>query len=64
MAGIHPITLIKEPEAAALYTLHVLQEKALSVSKRSFVLWIRILNSSHRSAMPLFFATLAAAQLI
>lgn len=32
MAGIHPITLIKEPEAAALYTLHVLQEKALSVS--------------------------------
>ncbi|MCJ1301655.1 hypothetical protein MMC08_004456, partial [Hypocenomyce scalaris] len=37
MAGIHPITLIKEPEAAALYTLHVLQEKALSVGD-AFVL--------------------------
>ena len=32
-AGIHPITLIKEPEAAALYTLHFLKNKALSVSR-------------------------------
>ncbi|KAI9053981.1 hypothetical protein LZ554_002925 [Drepanopeziza brunnea f. sp. 'monogermtubi'] len=30
-AGIHPITLIKEPEAAAMYTLHMLQDKALKV---------------------------------
>ncbi|RDL33958.1 uncharacterized protein BP5553_08326 [Venustampulla echinocandica] len=30
-AGIHPITLIKEPEAAAMYTLHTLQEKSLAV---------------------------------
>ncbi|KAI2613000.1 actin-like ATPase domain-containing protein, partial [Hypoxylon fragiforme] len=29
-AGIHPVTLIKEPEAAALYTLH-LHERALNV---------------------------------
>ena len=33
-AGIFPATLIKEPEAAALYTLHVLQERALAVSAR------------------------------
>ncbi|KAH7304629.1 putative heat shock 70 kDa protein 12A [Rhexocercosporidium sp. MPI-PUGE-AT-0058] len=30
-AGIYPITLIKEPEAAALYTLHYLKGKALSL---------------------------------
>ncbi|TVY51093.1 Heat shock 70 kDa protein 12B [Lachnellula cervina] len=30
-AGIHPITLIKEPEAAAMYTLHTLQDRALTV---------------------------------
>jgi molecular chaperone DnaK (HSP70) len=32
LAGLFPITLIKEPEAAALYTLHMMQEKALAVS--------------------------------
>jgi hypothetical protein len=32
LAGLHPVTLIKEPEAAAMYTLHVMQEKALAVS--------------------------------
>lgn len=31
-AGIHPVSLIKEPEAAALYTLRTLQDKALAVS--------------------------------
>lgn len=36
-AGIHPISLIKEPEAAALYTLHMLQDKALAVGD-AFVL--------------------------
>ncbi|KAL9027294.1 MAG: hypothetical protein Q9196_004161 [Gyalolechia fulgens] len=36
-AGIHPVTLIKEPEAAALYTLHMLQDKALAVGD-AFVL--------------------------
>ncbi|CZT11384.1 related to hsp70 protein [Rhynchosporium agropyri] len=30
-AGIHPVALIKEPEAAAMYTLHMLQDKALNV---------------------------------
>ncbi|KAB8304154.1 hypothetical protein EYC80_003573 [Monilinia laxa] len=30
-AKIHPVTLIKEPDAAALYTLHTLKDKALSV---------------------------------
>ncbi|EKD16179.1 hypothetical protein MBM_05473 [Drepanopeziza brunnea f. sp. 'multigermtubi' MB_m1] len=30
-AGIYPIKLIKEPEAAAMYTLHMLQDKALAV---------------------------------
>ncbi|KAL8667386.1 MAG: hypothetical protein Q9202_000602 [Teloschistes flavicans] len=30
-AGIHPVALIKEPEAAAMYTLHMLQDKALAV---------------------------------
>ena len=29
--GIHPIKLIKEPEAAALHTLRMLQDKALAV---------------------------------
>ncbi|KAL8693889.1 MAG: hypothetical protein Q9218_001354 [Villophora microphyllina] len=36
-AGIHPVALIKEPEAAALYTLHMLQDKALAVGD-AFVL--------------------------
>ncbi|KAL8887793.1 MAG: hypothetical protein Q9215_004678 [Flavoplaca cf. flavocitrina] len=36
-AGIHPVSLIKEPEAAALYTLHMLQDKALSIGD-AFVL--------------------------
>lgn len=31
LAGMNPATLIKEPEAAALYTLHVLQERGLGV---------------------------------
>lgn len=31
-AGIHPVSLIKEPEAAALYTLRTLRDKALAVS--------------------------------
>lgn len=31
LAGIHPATLIKEPEAAAMYTLHVLQNRGLEV---------------------------------
>ncbi|KAF4626672.1 hypothetical protein G7Y89_g11485 [Cudoniella acicularis] len=31
LAGIHPVTLIKEPEAAAMYTLHKMQDKALAV---------------------------------
>ncbi|KAM3079042.1 hypothetical protein ACMFMF_003971 [Clarireedia jacksonii] len=30
-AGIHPITLIKEPEAAALYTLHMMADRSLAV---------------------------------
>ncbi|KAI9647988.1 hypothetical protein NHQ30_002616 [Ciborinia camelliae] len=30
-AGIWPVSLIKEPEAAAMYTLHALKEKALVV---------------------------------
>ncbi|TGO59388.1 hypothetical protein BCON_0045g00300 [Botryotinia convoluta] len=30
-AGIHPVTLIKEPEAGALYTLHTLKDRALAV---------------------------------
>lgn len=30
LAGIHPATFIKEPEAAAMYTLHVLQDRGLS----------------------------------
>ncbi|TGO63683.1 hypothetical protein BCON_0011g00230 [Botryotinia convoluta] len=30
-AGIHPITLIKEPEAAALYTLHTMVDRSLTV---------------------------------
>ncbi|TVY30987.1 Heat shock 70 kDa protein [Lachnellula hyalina] len=30
-AGIHPISLIKEPEAAAMYTLHGLKDKMLAV---------------------------------
>lgn len=30
-AGIHPITLIKEPEAAALYTLHTMVDRSLAV---------------------------------
>ncbi|ESZ93131.1 hypothetical protein SBOR_6503 [Sclerotinia borealis F-4128] len=30
-AKIHPVTLIKEPEAAALYMFHTLKERALSV---------------------------------
>lgn len=30
-AGIHSVEVIKEPEAAALYTLHDLQNKALKV---------------------------------
>ena len=32
-AGIQPITLIKEPEAAALFTLHFLKNKGLEVMK-------------------------------
>ncbi|KAH0566440.1 hypothetical protein GP486_000152 [Trichoglossum hirsutum] len=36
-AGIHPITLIKEPEAAALYTLHFLKNGALAIGD-AFVL--------------------------
>lgn len=36
-AGIYPITLIKEPEAAALYTLHFLKGKALALGD-AFVL--------------------------
>jgi len=36
-AGIYPITLIKEPEAAALYTLHYLKDRALVVGD-AFVL--------------------------
>ncbi|KAL8856126.1 MAG: hypothetical protein Q9178_007251 [Gyalolechia marmorata] len=32
LAGIHPVFVIKEPEAAALYTLHMLQYKGLAVS--------------------------------
>jgi molecular chaperone DnaK (HSP70) len=31
LAGIYPATLIKEPEAAAMYTLHVLQDRGLDV---------------------------------
>jgi molecular chaperone DnaK (HSP70) len=31
LAGIYPATLIKEPEAAAMYTLHVLQDRGLEV---------------------------------
>ena len=31
LAGFHPATLIKEPEAAAMYTLHVLQGRGLGV---------------------------------
>ncbi|KEF53944.1 uncharacterized protein A1O9_09739 [Exophiala aquamarina CBS 119918] len=31
LAGIYPATLIKEPEAAAMYTLHVLQDRGLGV---------------------------------
>jgi len=31
LAGIFPATLIKEPEAAAMYTLHVLQDRGLDV---------------------------------
>ncbi|KIX02411.1 uncharacterized protein Z518_08352 [Rhinocladiella mackenziei CBS 650.93] len=31
LAGIYPVTLIKEPEAAAMYTLHVLQDRGLGV---------------------------------
>lgn len=31
-AGIFPVTLIKEPEAAAMYTLHELQDRSLAVS--------------------------------
>ncbi|EHL00510.1 putative Heat shock 70 kDa protein 12A [Glarea lozoyensis 74030] len=30
-AGIHPVTLIKEPEAAALYTLYTQKDKSLAV---------------------------------
>ncbi|TVY38304.1 Heat shock 70 kDa protein 12B [Lachnellula occidentalis] len=30
-AGLHPVTMIKEPEAAAMYTLHTLQDRALAV---------------------------------
>ncbi|KAH9205472.1 Hsp70 family protein-like protein [Leptodontidium sp. 2 PMI_412] len=30
-AGIHPVVLIKEPEAAAMYTLHMMKDMALSV---------------------------------
>ncbi|KAL9577736.1 MAG: hypothetical protein Q9212_006176 [Teloschistes hypoglaucus] len=30
-AGIHPVALIKEPEAAAMYTLHMLQDKTLAI---------------------------------
>ncbi|PVH80873.1 putative heat shock 70 kDa protein 12A [Cadophora sp. DSE1049] len=30
-AGLHPLALIKEPEAAAMYTLHMLRDKALSI---------------------------------
>ncbi|KAG4434043.1 hypothetical protein IFR05_010465 [Cadophora sp. M221] len=37
-AGIHPIVLIKEPEAAAMYTLHMLQDKALSKVGDAFVI--------------------------
>ncbi|CAO1601112.1 hypothetical protein XANCAGTX0491_004776 [Xanthoria calcicola] len=36
-AGIHPVSLIKEPEAAALYTLRTLRDKALAVGD-AFVL--------------------------
>ncbi|KAI4240932.1 MAG: hypothetical protein L6R42_011409, partial [Xanthoria sp. 1 TBL-2021] len=36
-AGIHPVSLIKEPEAAALYTLRMLQDKALAIGD-AFVL--------------------------
>lgn len=39
-AGIHPVQLIKEPEAAALYTLHVLQDKALAVWHENLCLFI------------------------
>ncbi|KAL5326241.1 hypothetical protein ACEPPN_007379 [Leptodophora sp. 'Broadleaf-Isolate-01'] len=30
-AGIHPVVLVKEPEAAAMYTLHMMKDMALSV---------------------------------
>ncbi|KAI4096805.1 MAG: hypothetical protein LQ339_006889 [Xanthoria mediterranea] len=36
-AGIHPVSLTKEPEAAALYTLRTLRDKALAVGD-AFVL--------------------------
>lgn len=29
LGGMFPVTLIKEPEAAAMYTLHVLQDRGL-----------------------------------
>jgi hypothetical protein len=43
-AGIFPITLIKEPEAAAMYTLHMMQEKAIAVGSRPLLIstpWVR-----------------------
>jgi short subunit fatty acids transporter len=32
-AGISPVVLIKEPEAAAMYTLHYLKHQGLEVCK-------------------------------
>jgi hypothetical protein len=34
-AGIYPVSLIKEPEAAAMYTLHHFRGKALSVCPKT-----------------------------
>jgi molecular chaperone DnaK (HSP70) len=35
-AGISPVVLIKEPEAAAMYTLHYLKHQGLDVWNSSY----------------------------
>jgi molecular chaperone DnaK (HSP70) len=46
-AGIHDIDLIKEPEAAALYTLHDLKDKALKVGGPLITVYIMIFLLAH-----------------
>lgn len=64
MAGIYPVTLIKEPEAAAMYTLHVLQDRGLEVWPFLDPLFLIVTHLLARLAMLLLYVMLEAGLLI